>query len=389
MARPIISPNVKLAAVENGYLAYDELGRRLHRLNPFGALIVELCDGERTVDDICGLLEPLLPPEDQPGGIDKWIREGVEAGLLVWGDAPPRVVSEDELPDLAVLLRQEGEYEAAYLCRKRYAESSPENPAAWRALGDIAQRAGLRSQAANAYARHLELLPENAEIRHLLVALRDETPPPRCSDACVREIFDGFAEHFDTRLRDDLEYQAPERLRDLVDAEVGAACGLRILDIGCGTGLSGAALKHRAGRLVGVDLTPEMLELARKRGIYDSLELAEITEWLGREGERFDLVTACDCLIYFGDLAEVARAVAGRLQPGGWFAFTLERSDRHPFRLTDSGRYAHHANHVREVAAGAGLAVARLGQGFLRMELGEEVTGLYVLLAKPTVAGPE
>ena len=386
--KPIVSPNVKLAAVETGYLAYDELGRRLHRLNPLGALIVELCDGARNVDDIRGLLAPLLPPEGQADEIGGWINTGIKAGLLVWADAPPCVVSTDELPGLAVLLRDEGEYEAAYLCRKRYAESVPDNPDAWYALGGIAQRADLRPQAAAAYARYLELRPNDAEIRHLLIALRDEPPPPRCSDECVKEIFDGFAKNFDVKLCEALRYQGPERLRDLVESVSGGAGGLRILDIGCGTGLSGAALKHRAARLVGVDLTPEMLELARKRGIYDSLELAEITEWLDRDSDasRFDLVTACDCLIYFGDLEGVARSVARRLEPGGWFAFTLERADRYPFRLTDSGRYAHHANHVREVAARAGLAVVRLGQGFLRMELGEEVIGLYVLLEKPAAA---
>jgi predicted TPR repeat methyltransferase len=62
-------------------------------------------------------------------------------------------------------------------------------------------------------------------------------------------------------------------------------------------------------------------------------------------------------------------------------AFTLERGDRYPFRLTDSGRYAHDARHVTEVAAEAGLIVKSLDEAFLRKEYGVDVTGLYVALS--------
>lgn len=385
MPKPILSPNVKLAAVENGYLAYDEVGQRLHRLNPFGALVVELCDGARSVEDIQELLQPLMLFGGQSDEISRWVQAGVDAGLLAWADAPPRVYSVEELPELAGRLRNQGEYEAAYLCQNRYAQSWPEDPTAWYELGDLAQRAGLRSQAAEAYGRYLPLCQEKAEIQHLLTALRDEPPPPRCPNECVKEIFDDFADYFDSRLLGKLKYQGPERICEMVDSVADKAAALRILDLGCGTGLSGAALKPRAARLVGVDLSVEMMEQARKRGIYDSLELSEITEWLGRadDPERFELVIACDALIYFGELEELTRLVAERLEPGGWFAFSAERSDRHPFSLTDSGRYAHNATYIREVAAKAGLVIVRMGQGFLRMEAGEEVVGLCVLLAKP------
>ena len=92
------------------------------------------------------------------------------------------------------------------------------------------------------------------------------------------------------------------------------------------------------------------------------------------------MIVACDCLIYFGDLRQVVIPAAKRLAPGGVLAFTLERGDQYPFRLTDTGRYTHHAQHVREAAAEAGLQIARLEQAYLRMEYGEEVTGLFVAL---------
>ena len=99
---------------------------------------------------------------------------------------------------------------------------------------------------------------------------------------------------------------------------------------------------------------------------------------------RSTLITCCDCLIYFGDLGPITRAAAGRLKPGGHFFMSMERGDRYPFHLTDTGRYTHHPDHVREAAASAGLcAVATMNESFLRMEYGDQVMGLYAVLSKP------
>ena len=92
-------------------------------------------------------------------------------------------------------------------------------------------------------------------------------------------------------------------------------------------------------RLAGIDLSPDMIERAQATKLYDTLEVAEITGWLGRRATRdFDLIAACDTLIYFGDLRQVMRPVMTRLRPRGTFAFTVERAEDGDFRLTDSGR---------------------------------------------------
>src|SRR5215831_9775335 len=169
-------------------------------------------------------------------------------------------------------------------------------------------------------------------------------------------------------MREDRGYTGPERLDEGMKTVLGDKRGLKVLDLGCGSGLSGTVLRGRATELTGIDLSPEMVELARKRNLYDRLEVAEITEWLKRNEEKFDLIVSCDCLIYFGDLGQVVVPAAAHLKPQGTMAITMEKTDRPPFQLTDSGRYAHHPDHVREVAKRAGLTVVRLDEGFLRME---------------------
>ncbi|MGD0800912.1 MAG: methyltransferase domain-containing protein [Terracidiphilus sp.] len=384
MANPAINAAVGLSPVEGGYLAYDSEDDRLHELNATGALLVELCDGSRSVEEIRALAGPLMP-DGQSAEIDRWIGEGVEAGLLVWSEgeaARPHELSVSELTDLAAHLQETGMTESAFLCLKRVTERSPEDASAWYALGWAAQAVQRRDEARQAFATYLESNPEDAAIRHMLTALRDEAPPPRAPDECILQTFRDFSSHYDTKMRDNLSYQAPERLQDLIRSEIGEAAKLEILDLGCGTGLSGVGLKERAARLTGIDLSPEMIEKAQDRGIYDQLEVAEITAWLEQTQAQFDLIVACDCLVYFGDLQPVAVSASRRLKPGGCFAFTTERGEKFPFHLSDSGRYTHHTDHIRAIAAKAGLSVARLEEGFLRTERGVEVTGLLALLRK-------
>ena len=181
----------------------------------------------------------------------------------------------------------------------------------------------------------------------------------------------------------DLEYQAPERLREALDATVGAASGLRVLELGCGTGLFGIQVRSRAASLTGIDLSPEMVERARARGIYDALEVAEITEFLNRNSDpNFDLIVACDTLIYFGDLTLALAPAAKRLKPGGYVAFTVEQDETGSYKLTDSGRYAHSSAHIRSAAEAAGLKPLQISSGLLRYEYGQEVKGLITVLQR-------
>src|SRR5215813_13808531 len=83
MPNPVVNPAVLLSPVESGYVAYDPINDRLHQLNPFAALLAELCDGTRSVDDIRGVVAPLMP-EDKVSEVDRWIEDAVKAGFLAW-----------------------------------------------------------------------------------------------------------------------------------------------------------------------------------------------------------------------------------------------------------------------------------------------------------------
>ena len=137
-------------------------------------------------------------------------------------------------------------------------------------------------------------------------------------------------------------------------------------------------------RLVGIDLSAAMIALAHERGVYDQLETVELTAWFNRDPlERFDVIASCDTLIYFGDLMQVLPAAARHLSPGGLLAFTVERGERFPFHLTDSGRFTHHQQHLIAVARVAGYRILRQTEEVLRDEYGESVIGWVTVLQGP------
>lgn len=235
------------------------------------------------------------------------------------------------------------------------------------------------AEAGAVWARIAALDPADAGARHLAAALGGANPaaPP---SGYVAETFDAYAARFDRHLVEHLRYDGPALLRDAVAPFAPFA---RALDLGCGTGLAGAALRPLCDRLDGVDLSPRMLEVAAARGLYDALATADVVEYLRTGGDRYQLVVAADVLGYVGDLAPCFAALPPRLAPGGHVAFTIERGDGLPdgFRLQPTGRYRHDPAYVARLAAAAGLAVVSCREAPLRDDAEGPVIGLVYVLA--------
>jgi SAM-dependent methyltransferase len=92
--------------------------------------------------------------------------------------------------------------------------------------------------------------------------------------------------------------------------------GRLTLDLGCGAGRGGLALRERGHRVVGVDAAPTMVRLARETGAYDEVHLADAAA-LPLDDGAVDLVVAYMSLHDIEDLAGALRASARALEPGG------------------------------------------------------------------------
>lgn len=249
-------------------------------------------------------------------------------------------------------------------------------------IGKIQHDLGDLAAAAKAYARALEIVPDNDGIRHMVAALGGGQAPARANDTYVQALFDGFAQRFDQSLGM-LGYDAPRLIAETVAATLAPAPqSLAVLDLGCGTGLSGLPFRDFARRLDGVDLSAGMLAKAAERRLYDDLAQAEIGTHLAAIGRRYDLIVAADVLIYFGALDEVFIGAARALTAAGHLAFTVEDAGALPapgYKLNPHGRYAHDPAMVRAALTAADLAVVVEQPVVLRKEKGADVPGRLFL----------
>ena len=248
----------------------------------------------------------------------------------------------------------------------------------------LALREPAKALSALRHARDVAEGDEAAPMERLIAAL-EAGEGADLSAAYVRALFDRYADRFDQDLVGKLGYAAPDLLRAAVDRVVPAAAGLRILDLGCGTGLAGVTFKPLAAHLAGVDLSPRMVEKARQRGLYDELGVGDVVEAMERSPGGWDLLVAADVLVYIGDLVPVFAAAAHALPPGGHFAATVERlpvESAQEFALGATRRYAHAEAYVRRTAEDAGFAVRLMEPCAPRREKGVPVAGLLFVVER-------
>ena len=245
-------------------------------------------------------------------------------------------------------------------------------------LGCAWLAAGEADKALEAFAA---LPPETVGLAEKIAQAEAMRARPRSDAGYVRHLFDQFSADYDARMLSQLSYRAPQILRELASLTMAGRTDLAVLDLGCGTGLSGAAFKDLAARLDGVDLSPAIIEKARSRGIYDGLALGDIES--GLTAYAYDLVIAADTLVYLGDIEAIMQSVARALRPDGFFLFTVEKKEGEGFELGPKRRWRHSESTVRELASTNGLEVAGLLACNPRTEAGVPVEGLAVALRKP------
>jgi predicted TPR repeat methyltransferase len=254
-------------------------------------------------------------------------------------------------------------------------------------LATLLRGMGRTDEAAAVYEAWLRADPDSAVAKHMLAACTGSEAVSRAPEEFVTQEFDHFAESFDEVLRK-LEYRAPALLASALRRVDGEPRGeLDVLDAGCGTGLLAQHLRPYARRLVGVDLSPKMLEKAAARALYDELIPGELTSYLGLSPQTFDIVAASDTLCYFGELHAVLAAAGASLRPGGILLFTLEHAKEDAvsagYRLHPDGRYMHTEQYVRGVLGGAGFEVMEIEKAVLRREGEAYVEGLVVTARQP------
>jgi predicted TPR repeat methyltransferase len=280
-------------------------------------------------------------------------------------------------------------------------ELAPAFATAWFALGAIRDRLGDRAGAALAFQHTRQLDPDDYHGARLQLArIGAGETTPAMTQAYVRRLFDQYAARYETALTENLAYRGPAVLLEATEQVMHAAGRPfhfnSVLDLGCGTGLAGAAFRPACGRLTGVDLSAAMVANAAAKGFYDHLETADLVDFLMEEaggGAKYDLVIAADVFVYVNELSPIFSAVARVTAPGSLFAFTAETHTGSGVKLLPTLRYAHGDSHLRDLLGSAGFSVSHLAQTSVRSEKGVPVDSLVVVAEKNvearTLTGPD
>lgn len=247
------------------------------------------------------------------------------------------------------------------------------------------EKAGEIDAAVAAYHEVLTIDPEDhggASVR--IAALGRGDAPPRAPDAYVETLFDQHAEDFEEILVEQLGYAVPLMvLQRLQELDLGPF--KRMLDLGCGTGLTGGAMRDLVEDITGIDISENMVEIAHEKDLYDTLYVAEIEDFLeDNDDEPFDLITATDVLPYLGALEPLFFGAAENMVPGGILVFSSETLPDEvmagrPYMVGPHQRFAHAEAYVRERLDATGFDLVDITEINVRMQDGEPTPGHLVV----------
>jgi predicted TPR repeat methyltransferase len=276
-------------------------------------------------------------------------------------------------------LTDKGDLDAAVDSYKQALKIKPDFAEAYINMGNTLQDKGDLEAAIDSYKRALSMDPNNTRVQYSLDALsgvQTNTVPREY----VEHLFDNYAGKFDHSLVNDLAYEIPEILSKIMvsswpDRSLGS-----ILDLGCGTGLAGVALKPFCSNLEGIDLSRSMLEKAEQKNIYDKLTYIDIIEYLSEAELDFDYFICTDVFVYVGDLSKVFNLIKSRNKRKAKLAFSTEHTDRAQFFLETSGRYSHSKSYIEDLCAEFGYRITHFSTSNLRKEReGFIAGGIYLL----------
>lgn len=121
----------------------------------------------------------------------------------------------------------------------------------------------------------------------------------------------------------------------------------RAADLGCGTGRTAAWLRDHGVRAIdGVDITPEMLAVARERGLHDRLVEADVAH-TGLQSGAYDLVIASLVDEHLAELVPLYREAFRLARPNAFFVLVAF----HPHFIIASGMPTHFTDRSGEEVA--------------------------------------
>ena len=212
--------------------------------------------------------------------------------------------------------------------------------------------------------------PDNVFSKRITAALSGASETD-CDIIYAERLFDNFAETYDPTI-EKLQPAAIEYFKQKFAPIEG-----KILDLGCGTGLAAEALKNTKNTFDGVDVSENMIALAKQKGLYANLYKDDVLSFLKKHAKQvYDWVLAFDVFCYMGDLEPVLKALKGRK-----ICFSVESGDEERgqnYYLAPNGRYKHKISYLQDLLKTLKFGNIKVEKLTLRKENGQDVKGFLI-----------
>jgi predicted TPR repeat methyltransferase len=250
-----------------------------------------------------------------------------------------------------ILEKQNADKEEIMKFYQKALSLDPKLAGANRQLGIACLESGNRSEAVSRLKITLQQKPDDVVARYFLSIAEGKLPDKDTRTEFVKDLFDHYSSGFDNHLGDRLQYKVPAVAREAIERIFGNDLKFQnMVDLGCGTGLSGIAFRDCTENMVGIDLSGEMLDRASGRKVYNTLLQGEIRQVLDGLDQKFDFFLAADVVVYFQDLTGLFASIRKKAAREALFVFSTEKYDGDDFAVTPTGRTAHSADYISAVA---------------------------------------
>lgn len=290
----------------------------------------------------------------------------------------------DTYYNLGVLLMMKDRFKDALLYFNQALQINPEDSATHLNCGSIYLKSNQLEKAIESYEVAQNLNPNDDEIKHILSAIKQHHTPSNTPSSYITHLFDQYAAYYDYHLTQRLEYTVPQKMMGALQLEFSPISDWTVVDLGCGTGLFGALIEPFSKNSIGIDLSENMLAVAREKNCYHKLICADIVETLPHLSS-VNLISAADVFAYLGDLNPIFAEAKKALIKEGVFVFTVEKTTGTDFILQTSIRYAHSKKYLEWLCETHGFEIIRFDNIVLRKQKNDPVEGYLVVLKKSGV----
>lgn len=146
-------------------------------------------------------------------------------------------------------------------------------------------------------------------------------------DAAMQALYDDWADQYDRDVLD-RNYVTPKRVADAL-SQFHTETTSKILDFGCGSGLSGTALIDVGfTEIDGADISEGMLDVARRKGVYKQLWLLSPNKPLPFKRGDYQIVAAAGAISVGAAPGAVFDQLVDILPPSGLLVFSLNDKSR-------------------------------------------------------------